>query len=85
MTNTGNKFGFLCPNCDKGTDLLIRTTADIHLRPHGMELDDASLIDTTHVDCLNCGWSGTVSNLVNVATKKEPGSERIDERFQKEG
>jgi predicted RNA-binding Zn-ribbon protein involved in translation (DUF1610 family) len=76
VMSDGNPYGFLCPNCDKGTDLLVRTTADIHLRPHGMELDDAKLMDSTHVDCLNCGWAGTVGDLLQDSLKKEPGSER---------
>lgn len=82
--SVGNQYGFVCPNCDKGTELLVRTTADIRLMPHGMEIDHAPLVDTTHVDCLICGWEGAVGDLVQVAQKKMSGSERVDERFRRQ-
>jgi hypothetical protein len=35
------------------------------------------------VDCLNCGWTGTVGDLATVGIKKEPASERVDEAVRK--
>jgi predicted RNA-binding Zn-ribbon protein involved in translation (DUF1610 family) len=67
VMSVGNQYGFLCPNCENGTDLLVRTTTDIHLGPQGMEIDHAPLLDSTHVDCLNCGWVGTVGDPVSIA------------------
>ncbi len=79
--SVGNQYGVICPNCDAGTDLLIRTTADIRLTPHGMEIDDAPLLDSTHVDCLICGWEVTVGDSVRAQQKKVSGSERVQGRL----
>jgi hypothetical protein len=48
MTNTGNEYGYLRPNCDRGTDLLVKAMAALLLTPQGMEIDDAKLLDTSH-------------------------------------
>jgi hypothetical protein len=45
----GNQYGYVCPTCDKGTDLLVRVTADVRLMPQGMEIDDAKLLDSSRV------------------------------------
>ena len=62
------------------SELLVKTTADIRLMPHGMEVDHAPLLDSTHVDCLICGWEGAVGDLVRVEQEKVSGSEEVDER-----
>jgi hypothetical protein len=80
----GNQYGYLCPNCEKGTELLVRTMAHILLRPRGFEVDDASLLDSSHVDCLICGWEGIVGELGKTSLKKEPRAERGNEKFRKE-
>jgi hypothetical protein len=84
MSNIGNQFGYLCPNCGKGTELLVSATAHLRLMPHGLEIDDASLLDSSAVVCLICGWEGTVGDLAAASFKKGPGSERVVEKFRKE-
>jgi hypothetical protein len=75
----GNQYGFLCPNCDKGTEILITANAEVLLTPTGTDIDSGTVPvwnSTSFVDCLYCGWAGKVGDLVNVAIKKESGSER---------
>jgi hypothetical protein len=79
MKNVGNKYGYLCANCDKGTDLLITANVEILLTPTGTDFDATTTPvwnRTSFVDCLNCGWSGTMGDLTTIGVKKEPGSER---------
>lgn len=87
MTNTGNIFGYLCPNCDKGTEILITAHAEVLLTPTGTDIDSSTAPvwnNSSFVDCLNCGWAGTVGDLVHVVMGKEPTSERVDESKKRE-
>lgn len=85
--DVGNEYGYQCPNCERGTDLQVTATVEILLTPTGTDIDSRTVPvwnKTAVVDCLNCGWSGTVEDLATVAVKKEPTSERAAERFRKE-
>lgn len=83
----GNPYGYICPNCDTGTDLLVTASVEVLLTLTGTDFDSNSAPvwnRLSFVDCLNCGWAGTVDDLTTVGIKKEPGSERVAERFRKE-
>jgi len=67
----GNEHGYLCPNCDKGTELLIAASKRISLilKQDGFAIDDESEVEWanySHVDCLLCGWEGAVRDLLKV-------------------
>jgi hypothetical protein len=82
----GNHYGYLCPSCEKGTDLLVTANVEVLLTSTGTDIDTSTAPvwnKTSFVDCLNCGWAGTVGDLATVGAKKEPGSERVDESVRK--
>jgi hypothetical protein len=84
--DVGNQYGYQCPNCAKGTDLLVTASVEVVLTSTGTDIDSRTSPvwnSTSLVDCLNCGWAGTVGDLTTVGIKKEPGSERIDEALRK--
>ena len=68
-----NPYGFYCPQCLHSDSLSIITLAQFDLTEDGYEVDDLSLDwrDDDSVDCNNCEWGGTVSELV-----KEHGDQR---------
>jgi hypothetical protein len=80
--SAGNQYGHLCPNCYKGTELLITASAEVLLTSTGTDIDKETIPvwnNTSYADCLICGWEGTVGGLLKVAIKKEPISERASE------
>jgi hypothetical protein len=82
----GNPYGYQCPNCDRGTDLLITANVEVILTPTGTDIDSSSTPvwnRKSFVDCLNCGWAGTVGDLNTIGVKKQAGSERIDQALRK--
>jgi hypothetical protein len=67
-------------------EILITANAEVLLTPRGTDIDSSTAPvwnSASPVDCLNCGWAGTVGDLLNVVMKKEPGSERVDEAVRK--
>ena len=85
--SVGNQYGYVCPNCDRGTELQVTAMVQVLLTYTGTDIDATTTPvwnQTSLVDCLNCGWSGSVGDLATVGIKKEPGSERVAERFRKE-
>jgi hypothetical protein len=77
--SAGNQYGHLCPNCYKGTELLITASAEVLLTPTGTDIDTDTIPawnNASYVDCLVCGWEGTVGGLVKVASRKKSTSER---------
>jgi hypothetical protein len=80
--SVGNQYGYLCPNCDKGTEILITANAEVLLTPTGTDIDSSTAPgwnNSSFVDCLNCGWAGTVGDLLQASIKKEAESERAGE------
>ena len=67
--------------------LITASAAEVLLTPTGTDIDTstAPVWDSTFfVDCLNCGWAGTVGDLLQASIKKASGSERSerDERLR---
>lgn len=84
--DVGNQYGYQCPNCGRGTDLLVAASVGILLTPNGTDIDATTTPEwsqTSAVDCLNCGWCGTVEDLATVGIKKPPAPERVDEAVRK--
>jgi hypothetical protein len=68
----GNRHGYLCPHCGKGTDLsLSRSVASppVRLTCEGPE-DSGRGRD--HADCGACEWSGRVHQLIRVELRVDP-------------
>jgi hypothetical protein len=42
IMTVGNQYGYLCPNCDKGTDILITANAEVLLTPTGTDIDTST-------------------------------------------
>ena len=85
--NVGNQYGYVCPACDRGTELQVTATVEVLLTYTGTDIDATTTPvwnQTSPVDCLNCGWAGTVGDLATIGIKKQPAAERVAERFRKE-
>jgi hypothetical protein len=64
--DVGNQYGYQCPYCNRGTDLLVAARVEILLTPNGTDIDATTTpvwSQTSFVDCLNCGWAGKVGDL----------------------
>ena len=69
IMSVGNQYGYRCPNCHKGTELLITASAEVLLTSTGTDIDKETIPvwnDTSYADCLICGWEGTRANDVQL-------------------
>ena len=84
--NVGNLYGYVCADCDRGTELQVTATVEVLLTYTGTIDATTTPVwnQTSPVDCLNCGWAGTVGDLATVGIKKQSASERVAERFRKD-
>jgi hypothetical protein len=73
---TGNQFGFICPECSQGDELDIVAQIWVRLFPDGSDPDEAHNTDHEWDDgspayCEACGWHGHVKDLLVIDEEED--------------
>jgi hypothetical protein len=60
---SGNQFGYVCPECGNGSQLIVEATVPVTLHQYGTEpVGRAEWTPDSQAHCA-CGWEGLVDEL----------------------